>query len=304
MNTSCYAVLVTYKTEPETLEVTIRTLAPQVQGIIVVDNSPKESVEPIRALLNAELTTYKGIHEFVANGTNIGIAAAQNIGIIRALELGADYVVFSDHDTSFPTDTVGTLLRQYEKRMAAGERVGAVGPAYFNTNLIDHEPHFSVREGFRAKKVYANNGSVEVSHLIASGLLVSAEVLREVGGFREDFFIDWVDIEWCIRAKSMGYHIYGCDEVRILHRLGDDSVRFLGREVIVHSPFRHYYMIRNAIWLARLPDVGSLGFRMKFLYTAVRYAVFFPCIAKPHMAHFKACWRGFFHGFGQMHVKR
>lgn len=296
----CIAVVVTYLTEAETLCATIGTLAPQVQGVVVVDNSPMDRAGAIRALLEGMLSDYAGSFDFVANGANLGIAAAQNMGIKRALALGAEYVVFSDHDTCFPADAVATLVARFGQKVAAGEKVGAVGPAFINTHAAGVRPYFMRQEGFFAQKVRPEGATVEVSYLIASGLVASAAALRDVGGFRAGFFIDWVDIEWCLRAKSKGYRIFGCGEVCLLHRLGDRSVPFLGRTVTLHNPFRHYHKTRNAIWLARLDHAGTPGMRLNFVCLALAYAVVFPFLAKPHRAHFTACWRGVLHGFGRM----
>lgn len=300
MTPICYAVLVTYRPEPETLEATLRSLAPQVNGLIVIDNSPPEEAGGVRSVTEASLDGVGGAFEFIANNANIGIAAAQNIGIDRALELGTDYVIFSDHDTVFPPETVTTLVAKYQEKTAEGVKVGAVGPTYVNSHQTDEEPFFVVHKGVRFHKVFAKGKTVEATTLIASGMVASAEALREVGGFRAAFFIDLVDHEWCMRARSKGYRIFGCDEVRLLHRLGDEVIEFRGKTYAVHSPFRHYYMVRNTVWLARLPYSGSYLIRLKYVYIALQMLAKFPIVFTPHMAHFKACWRGFFHGFGRM----
>lgn len=299
-NINCYAVLVTYDSDTDILVKTIRSLAPQIQGLVVVDNSQQQKSILLESFIQSELDLSGIDYNFLKNGGNIGIAAAQNIGINYALGLGADFIIFSDHDTIFPENTVKILLNNYELKISNGEKVGAIGPAYLNSNTTEAKPFFIVHRGFRSERVYPNGKTIEVSYLIASGLLVSAESIKIIGGFKEELFIDWVDIEWCLRAKSLGFRIYGCDEVCLLHRLGDHSVEVFGRQITIHSPFRHYYMIRNSVWLFRLNYIGPLVFRCRFLYTALVYVLVFPIISKPHLKHFKACWLGLFHGFGRM----
>jgi len=45
----------------------------------------------------------------------------------------------------------------------------------------------------------------------------------------EDLFIDWVDFEWCWRARKKGYKIIGNANVVITHQLGDAAVT-IGRK--------------------------------------------------------------------------
>ena len=69
---------------------------------------------------------------------------------------------------------------------------------------------------------------------------------------REDLFIDWVDIEWCLRAESQGLESYIVPSAIMMHSIGDDTVRVLGRDINLHSDLRNYYMVRNATYLLRV----------------------------------------------------
>ena len=67
-------------------------------------------------------------------------------------------------------------------------------------------------------------------------------------------FIDHVDNEWFLRAKSLGYDAYGICTAIMEHTLGEDSKTFWlfgERRMILHKPFRYYYMFRNSILLYR-----------------------------------------------------
>jgi rhamnosyltransferase len=44
-------------------------------------------------------------------------------------------------------------------------------------------------------------------------------VLDVVGGMNDSLFIDYVDIEWCLRAKNLGYEILGCYRALMNHYL-------------------------------------------------------------------------------------
>ena len=59
----------------------------------------------------------------------------------------------------------------------------------------------------------------------------------------EALFIDQVDTEWCLRARSMGYRVFGACGAILEHRLGEAYYRiWFGRwrQLPRHKPFRYY----------------------------------------------------------------
>jgi len=54
---------------------------------------------------------------------------------------------------------------------------------------------------------------LETDMLIASGCLIPADVLRDVGLMDDALFIDHVDTDWCMRARARGYRLLGVCEV-------------------------------------------------------------------------------------------
>lgn len=65
----------------------------------------------------------------------------------------------------------------------------------------------------------------------------------------ESLFIDFVDLEWCVRARNKGYRVLGVPWLTLAHELGDAPVKVLGRTYPMHSAVRHYYLFRNAVAL-------------------------------------------------------
>jgi rhamnosyltransferase len=62
-----------------------------------------------------------------------------------------------------------------------------------------------------------------------------------------------VDLEWCFRATSKGYALFGVCGARMLHHHGATRHRVPGvpRGVVVHTPRRLFYMMRNRVLLYR-----------------------------------------------------
>lgn len=83
-----------------------------------------------------------------------------------------------------------------------GGKIGAIGPVFYDSRTGTKYP-FILLKGMRAKKVFPRgNVPLKVSFLINSGMLVPVSTLKDVGLMKEELFIDYVDIEWCLRAAS------------------------------------------------------------------------------------------------------
>lgn len=280
-------VYVTYHPNKETLKRSIESISEQVDRVIVVDNTP-QNIE--------EHCVGKNIKSIFL-GENMGIAYAQNTGIREAMREGAEFVILSDQDSIYPQDYVRKMLEPFE----TGENIAAVAPLFRDTNQNRQSEGFIVKNYFFAKRVFPVGGRVEVLHAIASGKLIDARVLSSVGMMREELFIDWVDLEWCWRAQKEGYKIIGNADVKITHTLGDKAVNIGFRDVNLRSFVRHYYMTRNAFYLALHCESLSFLQKLFFLMRAFRYPIAFPLLAKPHLKNLKYSWLGMFDGlFGRL----
>ena len=94
----------------------------------------------------------------------------------------------------------------------------------------------------------------DVTYVITSGSLYDLAAYQKIGPFREDFFIDYVDTEYCLRGKEKGYKIVVACKAHLEHRQGERQKRvFLGRDhyPTFHSPLRWYFFGRNRIIMLR-----------------------------------------------------
>lgn len=239
------AIIVTYFPDVAKMKELLHALKNQVQRIIVVDNgSPEESVKVLEALLPEA-------GSLISTGYNSGLAKALNTGIAEARNAGAEYVILFDQDSVPGPDMVDTLLFAVQQKQQAGIRVAAAGPNYSDIKGQSASP-FVKLDGTRLRRIdCGENEIVAVDHLITSGSLVPMDALAIIGDMEDQLFIDYVDTEWCLRAVDKGYLLYGVGAATMRHDLGDRNAGLLGRTVIVHSPLRYYYLLRNGIWLLR-----------------------------------------------------
>ncbi len=283
------AVIITYNPELQRLARQLAVLRPQVWQIIVVDNGSAEDV----AAWAQRLPGSGAALQVVSLGKNRGVAAAQNQGIAWARAQGASHVLLMDHDSLPASDMVSHLSNALQARADAA----AVGPWYADPRRSRAGTPFVRIEGLSMRRLACTGSDavLPVDHLIASGCLIPMAVLERVGPLREDFFIDFVDVEWCLRARHAGYAVYGVCAARMEHSLGDSPVRFLGREYLSHSPWRHYYHARNALLLYREPWV-PLNWKWVSAWRLVLKMGFVVLVPAARWQHLRHAAQGLLHG--------
>lgn len=287
---SVIAVIVSYQPDFVQLASLLKAISPQTASVVVVDNSATTDVGDW--LAEAGFAT---VH-YLPLGENFGVAAAQNKGIAWAREQGADYVVLFDQDSEPETDMVARLLAAASEMGAQGYAVAAVGPRYLDTRQNNPPPFIRV-SGLHLERCAcaAPDSIVPVDYLISSGCLIPMATLDAVGGMVEELFIDYVDIEWGLRAKYRGFQSYGVCAAQMRHSLGDNPITFRGRKIPLHSPLRHYYHFRNAVWLYRQAWIPANwkwvdGWRLLLKYG------FYTLFAKPRFKQFAKMTLGIWHG--------
>jgi len=281
MKTIC-AVYVTFSPDFDLLNLSISSLSCQVDKIIVVDNTPGGGLLDKIQSDNVEI---------IYLGENLGIAFAQNVGIQKAMDTGASFITLSDQDTVYPKGFIQKMVPHFEKFPSAA----AIVPRFKDSNKkrIDG---FIANKSFRFQQFFPDGGQHKIFQAIASGKILKAEFLYRIGLMDERLFIDWVDLEWCWRARARGFDIIGNADVVIDHQLGDVSSNIGFREVNLRSPIRHYYITRNAFYLAlHSKDLDCLH-RLNLFVRSFRYILGFPILSSPRWKNLKAVLLGFLHG--------
>ncbi|MHC9419766.1 glycosyltransferase [Sphingomonas citri] len=186
--------------------------------------------------------------EVIANDDNLGLARAFNQGLNRAFAAGAGYVILLDQDSRPPAGMTARLTAIADAFVAAGGELGCIGPV-----PVDRK-YPSARTTARAERPHAAalSGIESVPTIISSGMVIPRAAFTAVGGMWDELFIDQIDHEWCFRARAMGLAVLLASEVVMPHDMGDAGFALFGRYKPVHrSPVRHFYIVRNTLWLAR-----------------------------------------------------
>ena len=285
--TSPRVVVVTVTFDPNIalLRQQLDAVLPQVARVLFVDNGSSERV--LGALHQLKEVNPSRV-DVLELGMNTGVGHAQNRGVEMARKMDADAVLLLDHD-SVPD---ATMVERLVGAWRAHPDAAALGPWHEDPRRRQRRSPFIQVRGLRQIRVPFVAGSIwPVDHVIASGSLVPLAAVDAVGDFREDYFIDMVDVEWCLRARRLGWGVYGVCDARLSHELGLGSHAVFDLEYAIASPVRTYYQVRNLwrMWSERRAPLNWLLVTTLRMFGRIAIHVLLHPPRKPYML---AVWRG------------
>lgn len=240
-------VIVTYFPDIKSLENLILGMQSQVENIIICDNSPSNHHIEIKE--NSRIKIYK-------LDKNTGIANAQNIGFDHSFNNGAKYVVTMDQDSMPEKDLVEKLINAYNFLTKNNYNPGVLGSIYMDNNVSK----INKANNFYYEKCIKNTNYSISSFVISSGSLIPKKIYDDIGGMDNKLFIDYVDFEYCWRAKKFGYSTHLIKDAKIFHHHGQGQVKLLFGliNILIEDPIRSYYSSRNLLLLIRRDYVPKI----------------------------------------------
>lgn len=170
--------------------------------------------------------------------TNTGVAGALDLALRHST---ADWLLTLDQDSRVSAPTLDKLIKSAATKSA---RVAIVAP------LIQDETTAQLLQGNPDKSDW-----YETERVLTSGSLCRVQALNQVGGFRKDLVIDFVDWELCLRLREAGWQIAIEPTAILEHSIGNQTlhqVPLLGEiRTTNHNADRQYYKYRNYLLLAR-----------------------------------------------------
>lgn len=220
--------------------------------VIIVDNgSTDNSVERIQ-LAYPECT-------ILGNQENLGYSEGNNVGIRHALKHHPEYIFLLNNDTYVDSKLLSELITVAEKNPS----FGILGPTMFyadppnmlwgGKNWIDWHRSNVIRENMGVcidTKSLTSQSPQEVVYIDSCAILVRSSVFNDVGLLDNAFFINFDDIDFCLRAQKAGYKVVYVPYTMIWHRVS--------AAIGVGSPANTYYMTRNSLIFFAKHSPGSL----------------------------------------------
>lgn len=267
--------------------------------ILIIDNHSNDEIQKL--LLGQQSDNI----EVILNQENLGVATALNQGFVWALKRGFDCVVTFDHD-SFPQQ--GAIQNLRKVFVQANTNKLAIVASVIEDPKVQKQARFlRARNKWMFERVFCERKELEnISFAITAGSLYSLNAYQQIGAFQDNFFIDYVDEEYGLRANQQGYKIVVACDAKINHRLGEREKRnLLGRAhyPTFHSPLRWYYISRN-----RIPMLKKYAVRFPHwffyeviasTYTFLRMIIFEGQRLKKLHAIFMGTRDGIFHRMGK-----
>ncbi len=277
------AVCVTYNPGFEFLPLVAWTVAHLPATLIVDNGSTAQSLALVaKVSVQPQLT-------LIRNVQNRGLAAALNQAAAWARDHDYAAMLIFDQDSVVVADVLGALLAVCGK-FAATDRVAIIG-----SNFHDRS----------SGRLFADNGEEPLRHwkethaVFNTGSLVSLGCHRELGGYREDFFVDLVDAEYCARTSHKGYKVIQAYQPTMFHSVGHPKPHQFGRRrvwALNHKPWRYYYLMRNSVVMLRSFPPATLSGAFGTLLHTASWALKAVCFEEARLANFWNIFIGFIAG--------
>lgn len=267
----------------------IETLLPQIGNgvVIVVDNASKDD-----SLRLAEAVPAGGKVKIIRNSTNVGFAAACNIG---AKISTAPLMLFLNPDSTVEQGAIRRLVDVLE----SSSDIGMVGGMLCNPNGTEQPggrrvfptPRRAFMRAFGLSglaKIFPALFSdflmhkeplpekpVAVEAISGACMMVKRDVVEKIGLWDEGYFLHCEDLDWCMRFRLAGYKIMFVPDARIIHMWGGCS---RSRPIFVewhkHKGMMRFYrkFFRNQ-YPGALMGLVAVGVWLRFSLLAVYYSL-------------------------------
>jgi rhamnosyltransferase len=221
------------------LALSLKNLINDVNEIIIVDNGSK-NIDELRKLVS-RFCSYK--IELVELKKNLGVKAL-NIGMSKAIEKGADWVLLMDDDSIYPPGALKEIIR------------------YYNI-LCRYENDLCNRIAIISLPTWINKETKSIFIIYYyswqfSGSLIKVDVIKKHNlSINEDFFVDIADHEFFGKIHSLGYITIHYTRSMLIHKSGREiQLPYLlkpwkKRIWRFYTPWRYYMRVRNSIAILR-----------------------------------------------------
>jgi len=246
--------------------ITIVTYNPEEDFVAGIIKKIREKEERVKILVVDNHSTRKPLNKvqflsdyFIPFDKNYGLGKAYNKAAEVAKELGEDYIMFLDQDTTILDNFAPSkVVREAKELKEKGGPLPIILSVNIDNALIDKE--------------IPNSNFYTARGIVNSGMILNVDyALRQP--FLESLFLDRLDNEYTYRAEKFGYLPLVYRERMILHKPGERSKyysRLCGKLLVAlmlmlhrndkdrekykqygyYSNFlRYYLMLRNDIYL-------------------------------------------------------
>ncbi|HVX28428.1 MAG TPA: hypothetical protein VHB70_18920, partial [Parafilimonas sp.] len=207
----------------------IQSYIEHVDKLYLIDNTESASLDFQKNYNSLSKTI------IVQDSLNEGIAKRLNQACQLAVKDGLDYLLTMDQDSFFHESIVKKYFECIQQYLLK-EKVAMFGVNY-EQEIFNADCNCSI-----------------VKILITSGSVINLSNYKNIGGFDENLFIDFVDTDYCFKSILKGYELVQFSNIYMHHEIGTTTQhRSLKNMKLstrsIHSSIRLYYMTRNFLYL-------------------------------------------------------
>jgi GT2 family glycosyltransferase len=186
-------------------------------SVFLVDNSTSKNAQ-----INPIIT------QTISPSKNLGFAAGNNLAIKISKTLKPNYYLFLNNDTIVEPHFLQNLINNLpQKDCIAGPVIEhkVNGKTFYDyggsinwqktqpkhTNLTTHTP---------------TQKPIQRNFISGCCMLVSKNIIDNIGTFRQDYFMYLEDVELCLRAKKYQFQTYLIPQSKIFHKGSQSSTEF------------------------------------------------------------------------------
>jgi GT2 family glycosyltransferase len=217
---------------------------------VVVDNRTDDAERGAIAALAARqgwLAVYPDTNLGFGSGVNVGASAAFAAGATHLLILNPDASITAEAVRSLHVRSIAAPGALYCPRIVRPD--GSTWFAGSDLHLDDGRLRNPSRRGDTRFEPWPTGAC----------LLVDRELWQTVGGFDDDYFLYWEDVDLSHRVLAAGGRLVLCDDVTAVHDEGgthEDAAHATRR----HSDTYYRYVIRNRLLFAA-KHLDETGYR-------------------------------------------
>jgi rhamnosyltransferase len=264
----------------------------RISEIIVVNNASTDGLPQLLAAKFPEVT----VLNLKENG---GVGGALSAGLdYAALKKKYDWVWLFDDDSLPADNALEMLLASLDHINGEANRLAILAPLWEDESTqMPVSGVFWQRGRIVTAPIKLNQPITLVDLVISSGTLIRREAIESVGLPRADFFMDFVDFEYCLRLRRNGYKIGLVRDSHFDHTVGEPTGNRLARIMgwTDHAPWRRYYITRNEVYTI-WQYYGTWRSKTFFLCRSLWVATILVLFGKQKLACFRMMWRGFLDG--------
>jgi GT2 family glycosyltransferase len=180
--------------------------------VIVVDNNSEEDIVSLVTEEFPKVTLIK-------NNRNLGFGAANNLGVGQAK---SEIIFFCNPDTIVGKECLQNAKEYFNDH----SEVGIIGAKLF----VDESRQELQKEAmgrfprildlmFRRMNIaqWGVNAPLEVDWVSGAAMFIRRDLFDQLGGFDENFFMYWEDVDLCLRARKLGYKTTYLPTAEVIH---------------------------------------------------------------------------------------